>query len=194
MLTGNLSKIFVLSMLVLVLAACNNEPKKDDTEKVAEEKNEAKFDNQKENDASFLVDAAEINLEEIQLGKLAQQKGSMAEVKEFGKMMVDEHEKALADLKTFAATKQITIPTNVTEDNIDEYKDLSNKKLKNFDEAYCDKMVKGHKDAIEKFERVANNNDADSTIRSFASNMLPSLRKHLEHAIVCQQKCEAANK
>ena len=62
---------FIFSALILIITfgmgSCNNE-KTEDTKEVAEESNDAKFENKKENDADFMVAAAGINLEEIQLG------------------------------------------------------------------------------------------------------------------------------
>ena len=60
----------------LFFASCSNGKKSDDVKDVAEEQNDEKFDsNQQEKDAQFVVNAAEMNIEEIQLGQLAQQKG-----------------------------------------------------------------------------------------------------------------------
>lgn len=183
---------FYCSFLLLTaigFASCNSDGKNADTKEVAEDKNEAKFDKPKEDDAAFLVSAAEINLEEIDLGNLAQQKATMAEVKDLGKMMQTEHSKALSDLQALAAKKQITIPSSLTEKNIDTKKDLNEKTGMNFDKKYCDMMVDGHKEAIDKFEKAASNAN-DEEVRTWAKSMLPSLRTHLEHSITCQKNCE----
>src|SRR4051812_40051596 len=74
--------------------SCGNNEKPTDTKEIAQEQNEAKFDDaDKEKDAKFLVKAAEINLEEIQLGQLAQEKATLTDVKELGKMMEQSHKK-----------------------------------------------------------------------------------------------------
>ena len=66
--------------------------KSEDTKEVDEESNEEKLDNNKsEKDAKFLVNAAKINMEEISLGKLAQEKRRMSHVKELGKMIENTH-------------------------------------------------------------------------------------------------------
>lgn len=177
-------------VLMLVFSSCSSNNKPEDTKEVASEHNEAKFDNAKaEDDAKFLVSAAEINLEEIQLGQLAQSKGTIAEVKDLGKMMESEHNKALIDLKALADKKQITIPTTITDDGQQAYKKLDDKKGNEFNKAYCDMMVDGHKDAIEKFEK-ASMDAADPDIKEWAATMLPALRTHLDNAINCQKKCE----
>jgi len=81
-----------------------------DTKEVAEDKNDAKFDSAKmEKDAQFLVNAAEINLEEIKLGQLAQQKGMSNDIKTLGQKMVETHTKAINHLKTLAQSKNISI-------------------------------------------------------------------------------------
>ncbi len=177
-----------LMLLVTTLPSCNNE-KPEDTKEVAEEHNDAKFDNAKEDDAKFLVSAAEINLEEIQLGQLAQTRGTTTHVKELGKMMETEHAKALADLQTFAVKKQITIPTSLTENGMEANKKLMDTKGSEFDKEYADKMVSGHKDAIDKFQKAATD-ATDPDIRNWATSMLPALRIHLDHSISCQKLCE----
>lgn len=184
--------VFLLSAFILIItfgmASCNNE-KTEDTKEVATETNDAKFDNKKENDADFLVAAAGINLEKIQLGQLAQKTSTMKDVKELGKMMEDEHTRAFKDLQALAAQKQITIPAALTEDGQEANKKLMNKTGKDFDEEYCDMMVNGHKDAIDKFKK-ASTDAADPDIRKWAASMLPALQTHLDHAVTCQKLYE----
>ena len=180
-----------MTMFAVSLLSCDN-PKREDPKSVAEEHNEAKFDNANEDDAKFLVNAAEINLEEMQLGQLAQTQGMTAHIKEMGKMMEAEHTQALADLKALAAKKQITIPTSLTDDGMSAKKKLMDTKASDFDKEYANMMVDGHKDAISKFEKAANDSH-DSEIRTWANSMLPTLRTHLDHAITCQKECEKNN-
>lgn len=191
--TNCLNKHFLNAALVASLffglTACNSN-KPDDTKEAAEEHNEAKMDNNaQEKDAQFLVDAAEINLMEIDLGNLAQEKATMAEVKDMGKMMVDQHTKTMNELKELAAKKTITIPTSATEDGQEKMKKFSEKSGHDFDKDYCDAMVDGHKDAIDKFEK-ASNDASDPDIKAWAAATLPALRNHLDHAITCQEHCK----
>ena len=179
-----------ISATLLGVSACENSKKAEDTKEVAEEHNEAKFDDTaKEKDAQFLVNAAEINLEEIALGQLAQKNSMMTDVKNLGEMMEKAHTKSLSELTGLAKKKIITIPTSATDDANDAYEKLSNKTGSDFDTKYCDMMVKGHKNAIELFEKASTQSD-DTEIRDWAATMLPELRKHLDHAITCQKKCE----
>lgn len=178
---------FVTTVLLIVSCGYNKKPA--DTKDVAEEHNDAKFDNNKqEKDAQFLVNAAEINLEEIQLGQLAQQNGITTHVKELGKMMVVAYTKSQKDLTALAKSKMITIPTSPTENAQDAYKKLNERTGNDFDKTYADMMVSKHKDAISAFEKVSTDgNDAD--IKNWATVSLTDLRSHLDHSIDCQKKC-----
>ncbi len=177
----------VLMAIVFGTLSCNTDQTTDDSKEIAEEHNEAKFKNTK--DAQFLVNAAEINMEETLLGQLAQQNSIMTDVKEFGKMMEKAHRKSLAQLSELASKKLITIPTSPTDKAKEDYKKLSEKSGINFDKDYCDRMVSAHKDAISKFEKASTeSNDAD--IREWATTTLPDLRKHLDYALNCQKACE----
>ncbi len=140
-------------------------------------------------DAQFLASAAEINLEEIQLGQLAQKKSTMMDVQELGKMMETEHTKSLGDLTTLASKKGISLPKSVTSEAKEEYKELNNKSEKKFNDEYCELMIKGHKHAIALFE-TASKDSKDSEIKAWAAATLPALRMHLEHAKMCKAKCE----
>jgi putative membrane protein len=105
-------------LIIIFLNSCKNETKQEDPKEVAEDANEAKFDSidNVEDDSEFLVDQAEINLAEIEIGKLAQQKSTNAEVKKFGKMLVDEHTKSASEISALAKAKNFTLPTSLTED------------------------------------------------------------------------------
>jgi putative membrane protein len=173
----------ILSLGVLTLSlgtvSCKNEPKAEDPKEVAEDENEAKFDNTKEaeKDAEILVDAAEFDLEQRELGKLAQSRGVSAAVKDLGKMMEKHHNDAFAQLSTLAKEKQISIPTAITEDGQKEYDRLSKVDVKNFDKEYLDHVYKEHHDAIDDFTQ-----DAQATksveIKAYLESMISTLKNH----------------
>ena len=124
----SLSFYVALAFILFSLSACTNTTKPEDTKKVAVEESQVKTDNT--NDAKFLVAAAKINLEEIQLGQLAQRNSTMREVKELGKMMEADHSKALKELKDLATLKQVTVPLTLTDDGQSAYMKLVKKQVK----------------------------------------------------------------
>ena len=190
-----------ITFISFSIVSCDNKAKTgdsnnsatEDSKEVAEDKNDnsrTKGGMNTEADAEFLVAAAESDQKEVRLGKLAQEKGSMTDVKELGKMMEMAHTESMTELSAFAKKKLVTLPETQTEMVNEAYTKLSNMKSgKEFDKEYCDMEVNGHKRTIEKFE-VASTTSADPEIKMMATNMLPNLRKHLEMAEMCQKKCE----
>lgn len=173
--------------------SCKDENKPEDTKEVAEDQNEQKFDetnDAKEDDSEYLVAAAEVDMKEIELGKLAQTKSKNADIQALGKMMVDEHMKSSEETKALATTKNITLPAALTDKGQEAYKDLNDKTGNDFDKAYADMMVDGHEKTIEKMEK-ASENAADADIRAWAAKMLPTLRKHLDHSKMVKEKVDA---
>ena len=187
-----LLQLAFVTFISFSIVSCDNKAKTEDSKEVAEDQNEAKMDGMKtEDDAEFLVDVAESNQEEISLGKLAQEKGSMVDVRELGKMMETAHTKSQTELVALATQKSVTLPETKTEDVNESYKKMSDMKSgKDFDKEYCDAMVEKHKSNIEMFEK-ASADSVDPDIKMMATNKLPDLRKHLEMAEMCQKKCEA---
>ncbi|WP_394774241.1 DUF4142 domain-containing protein [Flavobacterium sp.] len=175
-------------LIILSLNSCKKETKQEDPKEVAEDANEQKFDtiNDKEDDSEFLVDQAEINLSEIELGKLAQQKGTNPEVKKYGKMLVDEHTKAASEVSALAKAKNFTLPTSVTEDGKEEYNKLNEKSGADFDKKFADMMIDGHEKAIDKLKKAADK-ATDQDVKLWASNNIPGLTAHLEHAKMLKQ-------
>lgn len=181
-----LQSTFILA--ALIISSCTETQQPEDSKTVAEEQNDAKFDTYKqEKDAQFLVNAAEITLEEIQLGQLAQQKGKTKHIKDLGVMMTDAHNKSLIDLTALAKNKTVSIPTALTDNARDAHKELNNKSGADFEKAYADLMVSRHKDAIAVFEKASTDCE-DTDIKNWASATLPVLRKHLDHSMDCQKK------
>lgn len=176
---------------MLMTTSCKQEQKPEDTKEVAEDQNEVKFDDTneaKEDDSEFLVAAAETDLEEIEIGKLALAKGTDPEVKKFGQMLIDDHTKASAEAKPFAEKKNISLPTSITDKGKEAYEDLNKQKVgKDFDMKFADMMVDGHEKAIEKMKEASEKAN-DPEVRNWAGKMVPTLQGHLEHAKMLQEK------
>lgn len=180
-----------LLSLCIGTTSCKQEPKAEDPKEAAEEVNEAKFEENdaKEDDSQYLVDAAETDLKEIEIGKLAQQKGTDAEVKAFGKILVDDHTKSWNELKALAEQKQITLPAAITEEGQDDYNKLNEQSGHDFDKKFADMMVDGHKKALDKAQKASEKaNDAD--IRAWGVAKITSLNAHRDHAQMLKDKLD----
>jgi putative membrane protein len=137
-------------------------------------------------DKTFVTKAAQGGMAEVQLGKLAAEKASRSDVKDFGNMMVEDHTKANEQLKSVAAQKSLTIPEDVGAKNQAVYDRLPKLSGPAFDRAYIQTMVKDHREDVAEFKKEANSGK-DSDIKNFASQSLPVLQKHLS-AIEAIQK------
>ena len=132
-------------------------------------------------DIEFVLDAAKGGMAEVELGRLAAERAKNDEVRKFAQRMVDDHTKAGDELQAIAASKGITLPTEM------EAKDkaLMNRLQKlngaAFDRAYMQAMVSDHVKDVNEFRKEANKG-RDSKVKSFASSTLPTLEEHLQHA------------
>lgn len=129
-------------------------------------------------DKTFVMKAAQGGMAEVNLGKLAAEKASRPDVKEFGNMMVEDHTKANDQLKSVANQKSLPIPTDVGAKHQALYDRLSKLSGPAFDKAYVKAMVKDHHEDVGDFRKEANSGK-DPDIKNFASQTLPVLEKHL---------------
>lgn len=185
-----LSKTILGAGLILCsLNSCKKEPKMEDPKEVAEDQNDAKFDDleSKEDDSKYLVDIAEIDIAEIEIGKLAQQKSTNKEVKDFGKMLVDDHTKSSTQLKAIADKNGITLPTSITDMGKEEYNKLNEKSGADFDKKFADMMVDGHEKAVDKMTKIAKD-ATNEEIKVWATDRVAALTGHLEHAKRLKEK------
>lgn len=187
--------VFLISVSIFVLACA--EKKSTDSEEIAKQENLASLEtNEKtiivvenDKDAMFLMEAAAMQLEEISLGKLAQQKGNSSHVKDLGKMMEADHTKTFAELSTLAKSKSIAIPTSITEDSKEVFRELNEENGNDFGKAYSELMVEHHEDAIELFTNTAKDSQ-DSDISTWAASKVAGLKTHLQHAERCKKECD----
>lgn len=182
------ASMLLLLSLTLFFQSCEKKEKSVDTEEVAEEQNEAKFDNDttgvdndnKEADAEFLTQVTATDLTEIELGKLAQKSANL-EIKALGDMMVSAHTTSATEVELLASAKNISVPAALTEDGKEAFNSLNEKKAADFDKAYADKMVNEHETTIKTFEDYLKEG-TDPEIKAWASKALPLLKVHLQHA------------
>src|SRR6202163_1329065 len=132
-------------------------------------------------DAHFAKEAAQGGMAEVKLGQLAQEKGANDSVKSFGKRMVDDHSKAGDKLKEVASRESITLPNDLSAKDQATYDRLAKLNGAAFDRAYAKAMVKDHETDVAAFQKEANAGKDDS-LKSFASETLPTLQDHLKQA------------
>ena len=192
-----MKQIFAIAVPLFLMAAissCNNASS--DAKKEADSTNSAKIDSAKDADtvaaanshmadlkpdADFATTAADGGMMEVELGKMAVEKGVSPSIKKLGAMMVKDHSKANDELKAAAAAKNITLPATMSDKCQKTVADLAEKKGADFDKAYADLMVSDHKEDIDVFKKEAEKGN-DAELSAWAKGKVPVLEHHLKMA------------
>jgi putative membrane protein len=135
----------------------------------------------------FTQEAAAGGLFEVEMGNIAQRNGSSKAVKDFGKMMVDDHTQLNQDLQALAGRKNVSLPSGITDDQKDDTTKLSKEKGSEFDKDYMSMMVKDHEKDIDAFKKAADK-IKDQDYKDLITKALPVLQKHLDAAKAIKDK------
>ena len=142
---------------------------------------QAGMSNMSSQDHDFVMDAAMGGLMEVELGRIAAQKGMSDAVKQFGQRMVDDHSKANEKLMSLASSKGMTLPTALDEKHQKDVTKLSAMSGAEFDRAYSRMMLSDHNKDVKEFEKQSTKG-GDADLKAFASKTLPTLQEHLQMA------------
>jgi len=146
-----------------------------------------------EQDKEFIKDAASGGMMEVELGKIAAQRGSSEQVKEFGRRMQEDHGKANKELTQIAKNKAVDVPKELERKHKSTVERLSKLSGNEFDREYMKVMLDAHKEDLKKFESEADKGQ-DPQVKEFAKKHVPILKKHLELAEKTSKQAEAAQK
>ena len=140
-------------------------------------------------DQKFLTEAIQGNYAEVEMGKLAQQKGQSDAVKSYGQMLVTDH--SAANEKAIAAAKDMgmTPPTGPSSKQKADHDKMAKMSGADFDRSFARDMVADHKKDIKEYEKAAEKEDPAG---QYASASLPTLHKHLDAAEKIEQGKSAA--
>jgi putative membrane protein len=130
-------------------------------------------------DKSFMKEATQGGMMEVDMGKMAQQKGKSADVKKIGSRMVADHSKANAELMAIAKKKGVDLSK--------EKAKMEHLKDADFDKEYINAMVKDHQKDLAAFQGEAKNG-SDADVKAFASKTSEVIKKHLEMVKAAQAK------
>ena len=130
-------------------------------------------------DRTFVMQAGQLSMMEVELGRLAVKRGSSAGVKQYGQEMVEDHTRANQELMQLAMQKKVELPTEMSTQNTALIDRLSGLSGKSFDTAYKQAMIDSHKQAIALFEAQSQQGQ-DPELKAWATQKLPNLQAHLE--------------
>jgi putative membrane protein len=142
-----------------------------------------------ETDLAALAHFHHVNVMEIDLGKMAQAKGS-AKVKAYGKMLARDHTRIDRGLVDFAKQRRITIPAAKPKDDaeaaemktametMDRLQGLDGEA---FDREFMMTMIADHERELPKLD-TAIANAGDMKLRAALKKAQPLMKKHLDQA------------
>lgn len=140
-------------------------------------------------DTELLPKLHHVNQEEIKAGELAQQKSSSSDVKNYGKMLVKDHQQADQELTTLAKKINVDLTAMTamkTDTKSQEKREVKQHKMdqlqtmtgKDFDRGFLQMMVNGHQHVIDVVK--ASRDDARPEVKALLDKQLPVLQKHLD--------------
>ena len=130
----------------------------------------------------FMMKAAQGGMLEVEASKLAMERASSQQVKDYAKMLHDDHTAANKKLMELAQQKGVDLPKELDAKHKQDLSRLQKLQGAEFDRAYLEHMgMKDHRKDIQDFEKQAKS-AKDAQVKSFAEQTLPTLRKHLTQA------------
>ncbi|MEG4276242.1 DUF4142 domain-containing protein [Microcoleus sp. MON1_C1] len=130
-------------------------------------------------DRNFVMQAGQLGMLEVELGRLAVQRGASAGVKQYGQEMVEEHTQANQELMQVAMQKGVKLPTEMSSQNTALMERLSGLSGTSFDAAYKQAMIESHNQAIALFQAQSQQGQ-DPDLKAWATQKLPNLQAHLQ--------------
>jgi putative membrane protein len=132
-------------------------------------------------DRQFARDAAIAGLSNVELGKLAAEKASSEDVRQFGKHLLDDQTKTNDRLKQVVNQQNISIPDALDSKHqslIDKVAKLSGPE---FDKAFLKQQLKEQEAQVRDFSDEAQRG-TDPKVKTFAAGALPNLQQQLDAA------------
>jgi putative membrane protein len=130
-------------------------------------------------DKTFVKNAMEGSLAEVNYAKLALQKSQDKNVRQFATKMIHDHEMLITDMKPLAKKMGVKVPSGPPLSDHAKYMELKMKSGTDFDRAYVEAMVKDHHDDLQAFldeESKTSNPDLKATVQKGES----VIRQHTE--------------
>jgi putative membrane protein len=138
-------------------------------------------------DPQIAMIAVTANTVDIDAGKLASEKGSTKEVKDFGQTMVRDHTAVNGKATALAKKLNVTPEESATSKSLKADGDAMLAKLKGlsgaaFDKAYVDNEVAYHEKVIEAVTKTLIPNTKNAELKALLESAGPIFTSHLEHA------------
>jgi putative membrane protein len=135
----------------------------------------------------FLTSAMEGDYAEIDVGKLAQEKGTSQAVKDLGAKLVEDHTAHLQKAKQVADQVGVKDPGGASIMEKASYAKLKALSGATFDRTFAKDMVSDHQSDIKEYKKEAAKSDP---VGQLAKDTIPTLEDHLKMAQSASQEAQ----
>ncbi|MBM0226570.1 MULTISPECIES: DUF4142 domain-containing protein [Micromonospora] len=137
-------------------------------------------------DAQYLQALHQVNLAEIVMGNVAQQKGQNQQVKDLGKQFVTDHTQLDQTVQSTAQQLNVQLPSEPTADEQKVIDRLNNLSGAEFDKAWVTAELAGHVQAIQATQTEISQGSEQSVVQ-LAQDALPVLQAHYDALVALAQ-------
>ncbi|RZU77293.1 putative outer membrane protein [Micromonospora kangleipakensis] len=130
-------------------------------------------------DTQYLQALHQVNLAEIVMGNMAQQKGKNQQVKDLGKQFVTDHTQLDQTVQSTAQQLNVQLPSEPTADEQKVIDRLNNLSGAEFDKAWVTAELAGHIQAIQATQTEISQGSEQSVVQ-LAQDALPVLQAHVD--------------
>lgn len=130
-------------------------------------------------DPEFMKSAAHSDQNEIQLSRLVLAKGVTGMAAEHANMMITDHTKSTADLKTIAQKKNVTLPTDMDAEHKTIAAAMQKLSGKELEKKFLDQMVVDHQKTLNTMA-AHQKMTQDADLQGFVTKTTPVIVKHLD--------------
>jgi len=137
-------------------------------------------------DRQFAACLLDKNKAEVEVGKIAAERATDKDVKEFAEMMIQDHSKAVEKLERLAGNNEPNDRRSKIERQIGERclanlkKELKDKSGHEFDACYMGSQIAGHIQMVATLEVLSD--ETSGELRDFVRDTQPAVEKHLARA------------
>ncbi len=132
-------------------------------------------------DKQFINNAAQVSMTEVQLARMAQERATRQDVKDYAQRLERDHTNAQQMLSGLASQLQVQLPQSLDQRHQTMVSKLSNLSGPQFDQQFLQEQIKAHQNSINQFQRASKQAD-NPQVKDYANRMLPNLEEHLRLA------------
>ncbi|SCL18024.1 Predicted outer membrane protein [Micromonospora pallida] len=138
-------------------------------------------------DRQYLQAIHQVNLAEMVMGKLAQQKGQNQRVKDLGAQFVTDHTQLDQTVQSTAKQLGVKLPTDPTADQQAVVDQLNNVSGAEFDRQWVTAELAGHVQAIQATQTEISQGSEQSVIQ-LAQDVLPVIQAHYDELVALAEE------